>query len=175
MSGSRVPLGYCKFTPYPEPQGGGMIGKKWKHHNLIPRDSGNATLPTANPLTVRVSHKQFFHTYNLLVFRTIHTNQIHISIYWQCYSPIRSFLLILPVRYFNRIPGHMVKYHKICKYLRCSPKSIPSYYKSQSFLTPRLPLYHSPFISVGCYHQSLSLPTPIFNTLVVDPPSLFNH
>ena len=76
--GSRVSLGSHPLTPYPDSQVRGLFLHKYNHHTSIPRDSGNVTPQTVNPLTVRGFHQTPFRAYNFLTLITLHKNQTHL-------------------------------------------------------------------------------------------------
>ena len=78
ISGSRDPLGNLNFTPYPESQGGGIFCQKCNQNTLRLRESGNYIPPTVITPTVRCFLKTFFHNYNLITLRILHTYQRHI-------------------------------------------------------------------------------------------------
>ena len=91
MSGSRAPLIDHLFISYPDSQGVGIFGQKDNQHTLSPRASGNEMPPTVKPLTVRGPHK-YFHTYNNITLRTLHSYQKHHSRYWEWYDEITNMV-----------------------------------------------------------------------------------
>ena len=123
MSESKVPLSKHLLSTYPYSQGGGLLGQKDNQHNSSPRDSVNSTSQTVKALTIRGSHKASFLTYNILTLITLNKNLMCLTKNWKWSSPLRSFLLIIPVRDFDPIPIDIGKSHRICEYLRCSPNA----------------------------------------------------
>ena len=67
------------LTLYLNSQGGGLFGQKDNYHTLGPRYSGNATSPTVKKVIVRGSHQTSFHTYTILTWGILHTNQRQLS------------------------------------------------------------------------------------------------
>ena len=85
------------------------------------------------------SHERYFHTYNLLTLRKLHTNQRHLPRDCQCPSPLLYFLLILMNRDLCHMMGDKEKSHRICEYLRCSPKVFPTLVQFIIILNPLPP------------------------------------
>ena len=69
----------------------------------------NSTPTTLNPLTIMVSHKKSFCTYNLLNVRTIQKKQRRSPRNWQCPYPLWSFILILILWYLHHMQGNTGK------------------------------------------------------------------